>query len=62
MCGRQPPGSDTPRPVVDALARLPALESLSLAPIEAEEMLVRPLALAEGGGLRSLATLYLSGN
>ena len=55
--GEPPLDLDTPRHVVTALARLPALRSLFLVPYEPDEMLVRLLALAKGGGLQSLATL-----
>lgn len=55
--GAQLSGPDTPRQVAETLSRLPALMSLYLAPQEADEMLVRLLALAERGGLQSLTTV-----
>ena len=57
--GELPLDLDTPRHVVKALARLPALRSLELFPREPDELVVRLLALAEGGGLQSLATLMV---
>ena len=44
---------------LDALARLPALKSLALDPGEPDELVVRLLAVAEGGGLQSLDTLEI---
>ena len=57
--GTQLVDPDTPLHAVDALARLPALNSLVVNAIEPDELLVRLLALAEGGGLPSLATVNL---
>lgn len=62
--GAQPVDLDSPRCAIDALARLPALESLALHvhTREPDELVVRLLALAEAGGLSpSLATLHLDG-
>lgn len=50
---------DAPQHAASALARLPALKSLTLEPWEHDELLVRLLVVAEGGGLPCLKTLHL---
>lgn len=50
---------DTARNTAAALAHLPALKQVKLEAPEYDELVVRLLVLAEGGGLRSLTTLTL---
>lgn len=53
---------DTAPNTAAALARLPALKTLKITPQAYDELLVRILVLAEGGGLPSLSKLHLGDN
>lgn len=54
-----PVDPDRPVQAIEALTRLPALKSLTLELREPDEIMVRLLVLAEGGGLQSLSKLDL---